>query len=131
MISTDPISDMLIQLKNAGMAKKETALVPASKLKLALAELLVKHGYVTSVTKKGKTAKKYLELVIAYTDQAPRITDVKRISKPSRRVYKGVKEIISVRQGQGLAVYSTPAGLLTDREAKKAKVGGELLFTLW
>ncbi|OHB24354.1 MAG: 30S ribosomal protein S8 [Parcubacteria group bacterium RIFOXYD2_FULL_52_8] len=131
MIATDPIANMLVALKNAGMVKKEHTLVPASKLKFAIAELLLKHGYLSNIQKKGKKAQKFMELTLAYAEGEPRITEVKRVSKPSRRVYKGAKEIVSVRQGYGIAVYSTPQGLMTDREARKAKVGGELLFTLW
>ena len=127
----DPISDMLIRLKNAAMARNTTALVPFSQLKLGIAETLKQAGYIKSITKKGKKIKKYLELELVYADDQPKLTDVKRISKPSRRVYEPAREIRSVRHGYGLALYSTSRGLLTDKAAREAKVGGELLFKIW
>jgi len=122
---------MIIALKNAGMVNKPSTTLPSSKLRLAIAELLVRQGYLDGITKKGKGVKRFMELSLAYKNGKPRIVDVRRVSKPSRRIYKGVRDILSIRQGHGLAVYSTPAGLLTGSEARKANVGGELLFTLW
>ncbi|MBI2100234.1 MAG: 30S ribosomal protein S8 [Candidatus Vogelbacteria bacterium] len=127
----DPISDMLIRLKNVAMARKPLALVPFSQLKLGIAEVLKTAGYLKSVTKKGKKIKKYLELELSYADNCPKLTDVKRVSKPSRRIYEPAKQIRSVRHGYGLALYSTSRGLLTDKAAREQKVGGELLFKIW
>jgi len=127
----DPISNMLIQIKNAGMAGLPSVLVPYSNLKFEIADLLKKEGYVTSVEKKGKKVKKYIEIEVSYTGKSPKINEVKRMSKPSRRIYMGVKDIKPVRNGYGISVLSTPKGIMTDKVAKKEHVGGELLFKIW
>lgn len=129
---TDPISDMLIRIKNASRVGHQTVTVPFSELKFAIAELLLREGYLTSVVKRGKKVRKTLALGIAYKDAgASALTDVTRISKPSRRVYLHAKDIYPVRQGKGLLVISTPSGLMTGSEAYKNKVGGEALFSIW
>ena len=128
---TDPISNMIIQLKNAGMAKRPSTIFPASELKFAIAEKLKQVGYLKSVTRRGKKVKKSLEAELFYHNGVSKITEVKRISKPSQRVYHRVHQIHSVRQGHGLAIYSTPLGILTDKEAREQKVGGEILFKIW
>lgn len=128
---TDPVSDLLIRLKNANRAGKSETAVPHSKLRAAILELLEREGYVTGVTKKGKKIKKTLEVVLVYKDKRPAITGVKRISRPSRRVYLRRDEIHPVKFGQGIMVVSTPKGLLTDRDARKSRVGGEAMFQIW
>ena len=128
---TDPISDLIIRIKNAGPVRKETVSLPYSKLKHAIAEVLVKHKFVSSVEKKGEGVGSTLELGIAYDGVKPRVNDVQRISKSSRRVYKGATEINSVRNGFGSLILSTSKGSMTDKEARKAKVGGEALFKIW
>lgn len=129
---TDPLSDMLIRIKNASRVGHETVTVPFSEFKCAIAELLVREGYLTSTTKRGKKVRKSLALGIAYKESAvPMLTNVKRISKPSRRVYMHAKDIHAVRQGEGLLILSTPSGLMTGSEAYKNKVGGEALFSIW
>jgi small subunit ribosomal protein S8 len=130
-MNNDPVSDMIIQLKNAQMAGRLLVTVSFSNFKLAIAELLKQEGYLKSITKKGKKVKKFLELELASGAGAKIITDVKRISKPSRRMYHRAAEVKPVRQGYGLAVYSTPNGVLTDKAARAAKVGGEILFQLY
>lgn len=130
-MTTDPIADMLIRLKNGSRAGQPMVAFPFSRLKLAVVETLVRAGYLKSVGKKGKKVKKYLEAELIYHNHEPKLTEVIKVSKPSRRIYHRVKDIRSVRQGFGLAVYSTPKGILTDREAKAAKVGGEILCKLW
>ncbi len=128
----DPISDMLIMIKNAGNANRESVLVSYSKMKHAIANCLLKEGYISSVSKKTKKGFPALELGIAYTDgKNPKVTDLKRISKPSRRMYVGVKDIKSVKNGYGITVLSTPKGILTNKEARKEMVGGEILFSIW
>lgn len=128
----DPIANMLVMLKNAGAVKKPTVLVPYSNVKLAILNVLAKEGFILSATKKGKKVKKYIQCDLAYFgDGRSKITNVKRMSKPSRRVYVKVDDLKPVRQGLGLAVLSTPQGVMTGAEAKKLRVGGELLFTLW
>ncbi|KKS77358.1 MAG: 30S ribosomal protein S8 [Parcubacteria group bacterium GW2011_GWC1_43_11b] len=130
---TDPISNMLIAIKNGAKAGKETVIIPHSNLKYAIASLLEREGYIKNVNKRGKKVKKFIACDIVYgTDKkTAKLTDLKRISKPSCRVYCPVGEIRNVRNGFGLAVFSTPKGLLTDREARAQKVGGELMFKIW
>jgi small subunit ribosomal protein S8 len=132
MLITDPVGDFIIRLKNAGAVGKETVSVPFSQFKLAIAEKLKEAGYVSDIEKKGKKVRKTLDVVLKYkADGSHAITDVKRISKPGRRLYKGSKEINPVRYGHGALILSTPQGVMTDKEARKAKVGGEALFEIW
>ena len=124
---------MLIQIKNAGTAGKESVSIPHSKVKLAIAQVLLLEGYVASLNKKGKKDEKakVIDVGVMYKNGEAKIKGVQRISKPSRRVYLGVKEVYPVRQGFGLLVLSTPKGILTGKEARKEKVGGEVLFKVW
>jgi small subunit ribosomal protein S8 len=126
----DPIANMLIAIKNAGAVKKQTVTVPHSKIKEAIASLLKEEGYIKTYHVEGDI-KKTLEVVLEYKGETPRVTDVKRVSKSSKRVYTGVKAITSVKYGHGLCVLSTPKGLMTDKLARKEMVGGEVLFTIW
>ena len=123
--------DLLIQIKNAQAAKKETLKVPFSTMDMAVVELLAKRGYVTSAEKKGRMPYRVIEIVLAYPNGAPAITTVKLVSKPSRRLYAGYRDFKKIRQGYGMAVVSTPAGILDTMEAKRKKVGGQLLFEIW
>jgi small subunit ribosomal protein S8 len=128
----DPVGDFIIRLTNAGAIKKQNISVPYSNFKLAIAEKLKDAGYIGEVEKKGKKIKKTLDIVLKYDAQNnPRIQGVKRISKPGRRMYKSVIEIVPVRYGKGALILSTPAGVKTDKEAKAEKVGGEALFEIW
>ncbi len=128
----DPVSDLITRIKNAGMVKKSVVNVPHSKLKLAIVEKLKDAGFVQSVEKRGKKVKKSIEVTLAYKeDGSPRVTDVKRISKPGRRMYRSVLEIKPIRYGHGALMLSTPKGIMTDAEARKEKVGGEALFEIW
>ena len=128
---TDSISDFLIQLKNGNRVKRESVTLPASNLKLATAEALVKTGYLKSVTRKGKKVKKFLTCELVYLDGEPKITQIKRVSRPSRRVYFKAGDIKPVRQGFGKLFLSTPKGIMTGEEARKAKLGGEALFEIF
>ncbi len=128
---TDPIADFITQIKNASMVRKEAVSVPFSKLKMAIAETLLKEGFIVSAEKRGKKVKKFIDVTLKYTVDHPEVTDVKRISKPGKRVYFGFKDIRSVKQGHGIMVISTPKGLLTDKEAREQKIGGEVLFSIW
>ena len=128
---TDPIADLLVRIKNAGNTGLPSTTIPYSQLKFEIVNLLEKEGYVGSVSKKGKKAKKVIEVGIAYIDKKPRIADAVRVSKPSRRIYMGVNDIRPVRHGYGLTVLSTPKGIMTDKEARKEHVGGEALFKIW
>lgn len=127
----DHTSNMLISLKNGGNAGKATVTVPFSKFKAEIAKTLFGAGYVASYAKKSRKKGDVLELGIVYNDASPRIHDVKRISKSSRRVYYGVDDVKPVLHGRGLLVLSTPKGIKTGDEARKEHVGGEALFEIW
>ncbi|HAT68159.1 MAG: 30S ribosomal protein S8 [Candidatus Yonathbacteria bacterium RIFOXYC2_FULL_47_9] len=127
----DPIADMLISIKNAGNAGKSTAVVPFSKMKETIAVVLFQNGFIASYAKKGKKVVKTLEIGIAFDGKAPRVVNVARVSKPSKRVYLKADEIKLVKNGYGLLVISTPKGVMTGAEARKAQVGGEALFKIW
>ncbi len=127
----DPIADMLISIKNAGNAGKSTAIVPFSKMKETIAVVLFQNGFIASYAKKGKKVVKTLELGIAFDGKTPRVVNVARVSKPSKRVYIKADEIKLVKNGYGLLVLSTPKGVMTGSEARKAQVGGEALFKIW
>ncbi len=132
MFVTDPIGDFIVRLKNATMVKKGQVEVPFSKLKLAIALALKKAGYLGEVSEKGDGVKKLLVVDLAYDPSgAPKINGVKRISKPGRRLYAKAREIYPVKYGKGCMVLSTPRGIVTDAEARKNRVGGETLFTIW
>ena len=129
---TDPISNFITSLQNAASVGKEVVRVPFSIMKQSIAQVLEKEGYIENLTKKGKkTGQKYLEVSVLYDEEGPRIHGVKRISKPSKRVYKGAKEIQPIRHGYGRVIVSTPDGIMTGEAARKAKVGGEVLFEIW
>ena len=127
----DSIANFIIQLKNAGNAGLPSVIVPHSKVVAAIATALEKYGYVKSVSVKGKGTIKSLEVEVAYAADKPRITNVSRVSKLSRRVYGKAKDIRRVRSGFGLTMLSTPKGILSDMEAKKQRLGGEILFKIW
>ena len=123
----DPVSDLIIRIKNASMVGKEEVELPYSKLKHAIADVLVKEGYLAAAEKQGKKAKKTLLLTLK--DGA--VSDVRRISKPGRRLYVKSADIFPVKFGQGRRIISTPAGILTGEEAREKNVGGEELFIIW
>ena len=130
MTMQDPVSDMLTRIRNAQAVNKKEVSMPHSKMKHAVLELLKKEGYVKAVDVAGES-KKTIEVALNYVNKEPRITGVTRISKPSKRIYTGVKEIMPVRYGHGMCVISTPKGIMTDKMARKEQVGGEVLFTIW
>jgi len=123
--------DLIVKIKNAAQAKKESLVTPYSKMDFEVLKVLEGYGYVKSVSKKEGGKKNFIEIKLAYENGKPRISDFKLLSKPSRRFYTGYKELSSVRQGQGLAILSTPQGIMSNREARKNKVGGEYLFQVW
>jgi small subunit ribosomal protein S8 len=127
----DPISDLIIQLKNASMAGKGSVTVPYSELKFTIAELLNKEGFLKTVSKKGKKVKKFIEIDLLYKDDKSKISGVKRVSKPGRRIYKKSTELRPVKQGSGILILSTPKGVMSDKLARQEKVGGEALFEIW
>jgi small subunit ribosomal protein S8 len=127
----DQIANMINMVKNANRVERESVTVPYSKLKQSIADALVAEGYLKKATKKMQKGFPTLELELVYVDGSPKVTGVERVSKSSCRVYKGVKEIRSVRHGFGSMFLSTPKGILTDKQARKEMVGGEVLFKIW
>lgn len=128
---TDPISDLIIRLQNASFAGKPSVTVIYSKFAENVAYALKKAGYVTTIEKNGKPFTRELTLGLVYFDTGARIHGVERISKPSRRIYQKCGDIRMYRSGFGNVFLSTPKGILVDQEAKKQKVGGEVLFKIW
>ena len=129
---TDPIGDFIVRLRNAGAVKKNSVVVPFSKLKLAIALTLKKSGYVGEITESGSDPRKNLVVELLYDENnMPKINGVKRISKPGRRLYAKAREVFPVKYGRGLLVLSTPSGIVTDKEAREKRLGGETLFQIW
>lgn len=128
----DTVSDLIVILKNASMVGKSSVTLPFTKLAFEISKVLKKANFIADVEEKGDKIKQ-LEITLKYDEEtkAPAINDVKRISKLSKRVYKNVKEIHSVKNGHGILVLSTPEGILSDKDARKNKVGGEALFEIW
>ncbi len=131
-----PISDMLIRIKNAQAVGKEQVSVPFSNTKLKITEILKSNGFVVDFEKRKKKEKKsefdYLSITLKYgEDKLPGIEGFKIISRPSRHMYVGAKEIKSVHSGYGIAVISTSKGLMSSKEARKQNLGGEILFEVW
>jgi small subunit ribosomal protein S8 len=129
---TDPIADMLTRIRNAGMAGHIELTCPASKLKRAVAQVLSNEGFVGSVALKADGGHPQLVIQLRYRDGGGAMIDgIRRISSPGRRVYVGATEVPKVRNGLGIAVLSTSRGVMCDREAREAKIGGELLCEVW
>jgi small subunit ribosomal protein S8 len=128
---TDPVSDMIVRIKNASDSRKESVVFPYSKLKAAIMDVLFKEGYVKSYSKKGKKIQKFIEAVLVYEGGVGRIHGVDRVSKTSKRVYQKVSDIKKVKSGFGTLILSTPKGIMTDKQAREAKTGGEALFKIW
>lgn len=124
-------TDLLTKIKNAQAVKKESVKMPYSNMDFSVAEILAKHKLLEEVSKKGRLPKRVLELKLKYANGKGVIGGTKIISKPSRRIYIGYKDIKPVKQGYGLLVLSTPKGIMDGKTAKKEKVGGQLLFEIW
>jgi small subunit ribosomal protein S8 len=123
----DKVGDLLIRIKNGYMASRKEVVVPYSKLGLKICELLKHEGYITSC----EEADREIKVGLKYEGKKPVLTDVKRISKPGRRVYKGNKLLPHVYEGLGIAIISTPKGVMTDKQARKEGVGGEVMAQVW
>lgn len=128
---TDPISDLLVRIKNAQKSGREIIEMPFSKAKLAVAQILTREGLLGGVEKKGAKGKEKMEIKLKYIDNGPAIQDLRRISRPGQRIYTMAGKIRAVKQGYGIAVISTSQGLMTDKEAKKKRMGGEILCEVW
>ena len=130
---TDPIADMLTRIRNAMTAKHDTVTVPASKVKVAIADILVREGYVKSYEIAENGVQNDIVITLKYSPVKGQkvVTALKRVSKPGLRVYAGVDDIPKVLNGMGIAILSTSKGILTDKEAKAQHVGGEVLAYVW
>jgi small subunit ribosomal protein S8 len=131
MVMTDPIADMLTRIRNANQMKHEKVDIPASKLKKEVLELLKKEGYIVSVQVVNNKPQDILRVTLKYMQNERVVKGLKRISKPGLRVYAKNNEIPKVLNGLGIAVISTSQGVMTDRDARKLKVGGEILAYIW
>lgn len=131
MMISDPIGDMLTRIRNAAMAHNRVVQLPTSKLKVAVADLLSKKGYIKDVKVTGEGTAKLLHLELVYEGKEPVLIGVKRVSKPGLRWYVGKKKIPVVMGGAGISVVSTPKGVMTGRDAIKLGLGGELLCEVW
>lgn len=128
-MTTDPIADMLTRIRNGLGASKAQVLVPYSRVKFSIAEILLAQGYLAEVSKTKLGAFDYMQLGL--TGAKREITNITRVSKPGRRLYAGKTEIPTVVNGRGMVIVSTPAGLMTGMEAKQKGIGGELICTIW
>ncbi|MDR3263328.1 MAG: 30S ribosomal protein S8 [Clostridiales bacterium] len=132
MTITDPIADMLTRIRNALLAKHETVLIPLSIMKKSIAEILLKEGYISGIEEVGEGIQTYIKLTLKYGQKnRPAITGIKRISKPGLRIYSGYDKLPKVLNGMGIAVVSTSKGIITDKQARAEKIGGEVLAFVW
>ena len=129
---TDSIADMLTRIRNASSAKHDSVKVPASNMKKAIAQILVDEGYVKSFKVEDDDKQGVIEIVLKYgPNKTSAITGLRRVSKPGLRIYTNVEDMPKVMKGLGIAILSTPKGILTDKDARKANVGGEVLAFVW
>ena len=131
-MATDPIADMLTRIRNAVAVGHERVAMPASKLKVNIAQILVDEGFIDRYEVSGNGHRNDLELVLRYAERRrPVIEGLKRVSRPGHRVYRGATELPRVQGGLGVAVVSTSQGLMPDREARKRRLGGEIICEVW
>lgn len=132
MTMTDPIADMLTRIRNSLMASQELVNIPSSKLKINVAKVLKTEGYIRNFRLISDGQRKFIRIFLKYDkDGVPVIEGIKRISKPSRRTYAGSDKIPDVLNGYGIGIISTSRGLMTDREARKRNIGGEIICSVW
>ena len=133
MVTSDPIADMLTRIRNANTAKHDTVDVPSSKMKVAIADILLNEGFIEKydIVEDGNFKTMHITLKYGVDKNEKVITGIKRISKPGLRVYAGKDELPTVLGGLGIAILSTNQGIITDKEARKLQVGGEVLAFVW
>ena len=127
MSMSDPVADMLTRIRNAQAVEKTVAVMPSSKLKVAIAQVLKDEGYIDGFAVRGEPTKPQLEIGLKYYAGRPVIERIERVSRPGLRVYKGRNDIPSVMNGLGVAIVTTPKGVMTDRKARQVGIGGEVL----
>lgn len=130
-MNTDPISDMLTRIRNASLVKKAEVALPSSKIKFAIAKILEKTGYLAGVDESEIGRQRTLRLRLKYENGQSVVHQIRRVSTPGRRVYSGATELPRVLSGIGIAIISTPNGLMTNREARKRKLGGEVICEIF
>lgn len=128
---TDPISDFLTRLRNAQAAHLESIVAPSSRMKFTIAKILEREGFVGTVSESVEGAKKTITVALKYDGRQPIIRSIKRVSTPGRRVYRGAGELPRVLSDIGIAIVSTSAGVMTNKEARKRKLGGEVLCEIY
>ncbi|MEK7658717.1 MAG: 30S ribosomal protein S8 [Patescibacteria group bacterium] len=128
---TDPITDMLNQIRNAGAVGKTELSLPSSKLKFEVAKILMQENFISDVKKTAKGKSKTMKIVLKYDNGIMAISGLRKVSKPGQRIYAKASEIKNVKGGYGISVVSTPKGLMTNKEARKVKLGGEILLEIW
>lgn len=128
---TDPITDLLNRIRNAQAVSHPKTEIPFSNLKYEIAKILERKGFIEKVEKKGKKTKKIIEITLKYDKKTPAISILKRISKPGQRIYLKAREIKPVKGGYGITIISTSRGLMTDKEARRQKLGGEILCEIF
>ena len=128
---TDPIADMLTRIRNGAMARHDSVLVPASKMKLAVAKILKEEGFISDYSLVKGEPQRTIKIILKYIDKQPAFLGLERVSKPGLRIYSGKKEIPRVYGGLGIAILSTSKGIITGQEAWKKSLGGEVLCYVW
>lgn len=128
---TDPITDMLNRIRNAQAVLHPTVEIPFSNLKYEITKILGRKGFIEKAEKKGKKVKKIIEITLKYDDKNPAILGIRRISRPGQRIYLSAKKIKPVRGDYGMAIISTSKGLMTNKEARRQNLGGEILCEIW
>ncbi len=132
MPTTDPIADMLTRIRNGLMVRKPFILVPSSKMKVAIAQILLEEGFIQGYEVTNERPQPNIRLWLKYDEKRrPIVTGLRRVSRPGRRVYSGKADLPWVLSGLGIAIVSTPKGVMTDREARRTGVGGEILCYVW
>lgn len=124
---TDPIADMFTQIRNAQAIQKEMVEVPFSQIKLDIGKILEKEGFIKAIELHGRRVRKTVEIALKYTDKIPAISEIVRVSKPGQRIYSSATRLKKVKGGMGIAVLSTSKGIMTDKEARKLNIGGEII----
>jgi small subunit ribosomal protein S8 len=128
---TDQIADFLTRIRNAGKAGHKTVTAPASKLKIAMCKILKEQGYIADYAIVEDKVQNQIKVTLKYYNREPAIRELKRVSKPGRRIYVSVDNLPRIKNGLGIAIISTSKGVLTDKEAKKFNVGGEFICSVW
>jgi len=127
----DPVADMLTKIRNAQIVLHPMVSVSYSDLKYEIARIMEKYGLIERVEKKGRKTKKTMDIYLKYQDKTPAISGLKKISKPGQRIYSGFQTMSSAKKNSGILIVSTPKGLMSDIEARKQKLGGEIICEVW